>query len=352
MTVNKSQSPKRVGSTVAIILGLLLVTALGASAQNPEDTVSSLPGVEITTSVDMAEMYVGDLVTYSITITRDPAIIMTPPPLGANLGAFDVKDYDSDVETKLDDGRLQTKSTFKLSTFTTGDYTIPPIPVAFMLPDSTRKVMLSESVPITVLSLLEQGGADLKLRPMKPPFAFKRSFYQTYRWYLLAAGILLIAGLILLWIRRRGADEEDVVDTRAPWEIAFEKLAVLREAGYLQNEQHKAYYFELTEVAREYLGRMYEVDSLEMTTEEFAETFAEINLPDGSHDNVLAFLRHADLVKFARMIPQQNRSEDDFLFVHATVDSVRADVEQRREAEMHVNQTDRPAPAAVEGGER
>src|SRR5512138_714655 len=108
---------------IGVLVGLL--TGSGARAQSPADTVQAIPGMEIKTSVDKAEVYIGDLITYKVTITHDSSITLVPPPLGANLGAFDVKDYQADIETKLDGGRVQNQTTFVLSTFTTGDYIIP-----------------------------------------------------------------------------------------------------------------------------------------------------------------------------------------------------------------------------------
>ncbi|MGH8016577.1 MAG: hypothetical protein ACREBV_10320, partial [Candidatus Zixiibacteriota bacterium] len=112
------------------IIGIYLVTS-SAFCQNRADTVKSITGIQIETSVDKAEVYIGDLVNYSITVTYDSTIELLPPPLGANLGAFDVKDYETDVTTKIPDGRLKSQSHFVLSTFTTGDYIIPPVPMAF-----------------------------------------------------------------------------------------------------------------------------------------------------------------------------------------------------------------------------
>ncbi|HWR81907.1 MAG TPA: hypothetical protein VN285_01245, partial [Candidatus Deferrimicrobium sp.] len=158
----------------------MLLLATTVFAQQEADTVASLAGIEIQTSVDRAEIYVGDLITYELTILHDPSIELVPPPLGANLGAFDVKDYESDVRSKAPDGRTMNVSKFILSTFTTGAYVIPPLPVLFVLPDSSRKVVLSEAVPITVKSLLAEGADSADVRPLKAPYEFKRDLTPYY----------------------------------------------------------------------------------------------------------------------------------------------------------------------------
>lgn len=331
---------------------LVLVVALAAvaHAQSEPDTVGSLPGVEVTTSVDRAEMYVGDLISYKVSITYDSTIELVPVPLGANLGAFDVKDYKPDIETRLDDGRIKSETIFTLSTFTTGDYVIPPLPVMFMMPDSSRKILLSESVPIKVQSLLENAGDSLDIKPLKAQYEFKRDMTKYYIW----GGVALVAliGLAILWWywRKRHQGEVEPVDLRDPWEIAFEKLALLKEKHYIEEGQCKPYYFELTELTREYLGRMYYVDVLEMTTDEFVARFEEIELPGEVYTMLKEFFKHADLVKFAKFIPEQRRLEDDYLLAHDVVEQIRIEDERRRQTEVHVNHVTEEIEAAPTGG--
>ncbi len=311
------------------ILLLLVMAPVSVIAQESVDTVSNLPGIEIETSVDKAEIYVGDLLNYSVVITYDSTYELIPPPLGANLGAFDVKDYQTDLMSRLPDGRLRSTNNFVLSTFTTGDYVIPPIPAMFNLPDSSRKMLLSEGVPIKVLSLLAESGDSLDVYPLKDPFEFKRDYTMYYLWG--GAGLLaLIAVALWLWARyRRRQDVSEPVDRRPPWEIAFERLAFLQEKNLPAQAEFKAYYIELTEIARFYLGRMYQSNVLDMTTEEFLSDFTTRELPTNLFEAMSGFLRHADLVKFAKMTPELQRVESDLTFVHDLVAAVRAEFDRR-----------------------
>lgn len=309
---------------------LVSFTAVRVSAQNEPDTVESLKGIEIETSVDRAEIYIGDLITYQLTIIHDSTIELVPPPLGANLGAFDVKDYESDIRSKLPDGRMKSANKFVLSTFTTGDYLIPPIPIMFTMPDSSRKVILSESVPIKVKSLLAAGVDSADIRPLKAPYEFKRDMMPYYLWGALIL-LALAAGGILIWLRLRKRKREVMpLDLRPTWEVAFERLALLEEQSYLADGKFKQYYIELTKIAREYLGRMYEINVLDMTTEEFLFHFKQEQSPNGLYENVGRFLHHADLVKFAKLIPERERAEADFDFVHSMIEQVRVDFERRQ----------------------
>ena len=318
---------------------ITLLTINESLADATVDTVGNLSGVEILTSVDRTESYVGDFINYTVTITYDPSFKLIPPPLGANLGMFEVKDYQPDVETKLDGGRIRSETKFVLSTYTTGDYVIPPLPVLFILPDSTRKLMVSEALPITILSLLgdvadslnlKGQGAMGSLKGTKAPYEFKRDYTRHYVFG--ALGLILIIGLIWFWRSRRRRSLE-FEDPREAWEIAFEKMALLKERRYIENESFKPYYIDLTELTREYLGRVYKCETLEMTTGEFALTFEEFIRPETAFQRTLDFMRHADLVKFAKLIPKRDQAEADYLFVHELISDIRDEILRREEAE-------------------
>ncbi|PWB72264.1 hypothetical protein C3F09_06920 [candidate division GN15 bacterium] len=331
------------------VIVIALVAAAGVAYAQPKvDTVKSIPGIEIKSSVDMAEAYIGDLITYQITITCDSTIQLVPPPIGANLGEFDVKDYQADVETKLKDGRVQNQTTFVLSTFTTGDHIIPPLPIMFIMPDSMRRVMLAEAIPIKIKSLLANAGDSVDIKPLKGPYQFKRNYVP---YYIMGGALLvLLAVAFFLWNRwRRRKVSAEPVDLRPAWEIAFEKLAILRERKLIEEGKHKEFYLELTEIVRGYLGRMYDLTALDMTTTEFLDLLGELTLPDGLHDRVSKFLHHADLVKFARYVPDTARSQEEYQAAHDIVDIVRADYMQKQQTQLHLAERE-PEEVAAGGG--
>lgn len=323
---------------ISATLALWFTAVCPQEAMGQSDTVKTLPGIEITTSVDNATIYVGDLITYSISITRDTNYSLVPPPLGANLGAFDVKDYQPDIETKLDDGRIKSETIFKLSTFTTGDYIIPPVPIMFILKDRSQKILLAEAVPITVQSLLQNTDDSADIRPLKAQYEFKRKYVQYIIWGGIVLVLLAVNVAIWWWLRRRknlaGAE-----DRRTPWEIAFEKMARLEQKNLIREAKFKPFYFELTEIARAYLGRMFSADVLEMTTEQFLDHFRAVEFPVGAFDKCAGLLKHADLVKFAKLVPEEDRCRSDFELVHTLIDEIRLHVEAKRAAEIAAAQT-------------
>lgn len=335
---------------IAVITGL----ALPASAQTSADTVASLPGIEIETSVDRAEIYIGDLINYKVSIKYDSTYELIPPPLGSNLGAFDVKDYQSDVLTRLPDGRFQSDNNFVLSTFTTGDYVIPPIPVIFNLPDGSRKALLSDVVPIKVLSMLGNAEDSTDIKPLKAQHEFERDMLP---YYLYGGGLLLLVIIIalLLWMKfKKKREEQEPLDLRPAWEVAFEKLAFLKQRNLPQEGRFKEYYTELTDILRTYVERMHRVNALDMTTEEFLAAFGGLDLPPELLDITRELLTHADLVKFAKLMPAEERAESDFDDTHGVIEGIRADFDRRLRPQLTVGPTNGappPPPSTQEVGQ-
>ncbi len=309
------------GSIIIVIL--LLSCVVFAQETAAPDTVKTAAGIRIETEVDKAEVYIGDLISYRVAVIYDTALNVTPPPIGANLGSFDVKDYSAEEEQTLPDGTNKIETTFELTTFTTGDYIIPPIPVEFMTPDSAKKILLSEPVPIKVKSLLAESADTADIREIKGPIEFESVWPW---WYYALAGVLLvvIAYFIYSFYRKKEEKPKQMpLDTRDPWEIAFEKLAYLREKNYIKANEYKAFYIELTEIVRDYLGRMYHIPVLDMTTFEFLTTIRQQDIDEPMFSRLKKFLEYADLVKFAKLIPEEGKMQRDFEEAREMVGDIR-----------------------------
>jgi hypothetical protein len=270
--------------------------------------------IEVTASVDKQTAYIGDLIEYKIEITYDTMLQLTPPPAGANLGGFEVKDYDFGAEEQLDNGRARQVISFELRTFTTGDYVIPGLPVEYMTPDSTLKYISADPIKINIKSLLAEGIAADSLEPR--PNKGQASLVASSRTlWLILGGVLVVAAVVVVFyfVRRRKTEEElPYVDPRPAWEIAYADLAVLKDKDLPAQDEVKQFYFELSEIIKRYLGRKFEFDAVDMTTAEIGNALADLSLDEELCPDNDAFMKHADLVKFAKYIPPSDRPDVDW----------------------------------------
>lgn len=301
--------------TIRYILGFMLV--LSAILPAAGDGL-----IEVTASIDKQSAYIGDLLNYSIAINYDSTIRLTPPAVGLNLGGFDVKDYHVGEEITLENGRRQQVLDFKIYTFTTGEFVIPPLPLEYMLSDSSLKYIAAEPIRIEVKSLLGEGDT-IQLRGLKAQASIPKD--RTTMIIIIISAVVVIVGIVLyiLWRKRKNAVEEEYVDPRPAHEIAFTDLALLKEKDLPGKGELKRFYFELTEIYKRYLDKKFEFNAIDMTTEEIGDWLDESGYDQSFRTETDSFMQHADLVKFAKYVPSEDLPPQDLDTAHDLVDNSR-----------------------------
>jgi hypothetical protein len=133
----------------------------------------------------------------------------------------------------------------------------------------------------------------------------------------LAGLIALVTWLLARYLQRRVKPAPPPPPPRPPWEIAATKLADLRRRKQRMIEDGKAAEFvdEVSDVVREYLGGRFGFDGLETTTDEMLLLLRQGHCNVGLWQEVGAYLRRCDLVKFAKVEPDQD--EADLVFAKA-----------------------------------
>jgi hypothetical protein len=152
----------------------------------------------------------------------------------------------------------------------------------------------------------------------------------------LAVGALA-AWLIGLWLRRPKPIPPPP-PPRPPWEVALEELFDIKNAGLIKSERYAEYFDRVSDAIRKYLGDRYGFDGLESTTREALILLREMQPAIPVLDVIETSLRHADLVKFARLTPSEEECE---------LSLVRA--EQIVRATIPAMPVQRPAPASPPG---
>jgi hypothetical protein len=104
-------------------------------------------------------------------------------------------------------------------------------------------------------------------------------------------------------------------------------------SGLLERGEVKAFYIELVEILRRYLGERFAVETFERTSEEILEALRAARLPLRPWTATAEFFGACDLVKFAKYLPSP--------------DETRATVER---AYRLIDETRPPRPAEAEAG--
>ena len=223
-------------------------------------------------------------------------------PTTKNFGLLEViRSYAIDTIKNNDKYELIKK--YGLTQFDTGRFTIPRIPILI-----NKKPFFTNSIAVevsnVVVDTLKQKMFDIK------PIA-EASSSKSWIWKLLLVLLLLagIAAFVYWWlkIRQKKKIEEEIYKT--PIEKATSLLNTLEKKELWQKGEIKAYYGELTDIARNYIEEAIEIPAMEFTTAELIEAIRKASqkkkmaLSQETIENLEQVLRQADLVKFAKSKP-------------------------------------------------
>ena len=291
--------------------------------------------ISISTSVDKSRMTIGDLITYTVAVAHDEEIRVEMPGLGANLGSFQIRDYEVH-DPKKEKGRIVSSVDYVISTFFTGEFEIPPLTIRYFTPgDSTAKALTTQTIEIVVESVKPSEAGDI--RDIKPPVEIPRDVWHTLRWFVLGAFFLLLASLSYVVYRRKKAGKPllpaRAEPPRPPHEVAYERLDALKGSDRLERGEIKEYYIEVSEIIRQYVEGRYYLVALEMTTTEVLEQFTRADVSEDEVALFQAFLERCDLVKFAKLIPSAEENDAILKTAYEIIDRTKVIIEELDEAD-------------------
>ena len=290
-----------------ILLTLLLLGTFSFARAEEEKSL-----ISVESKVDRATITIGDRIIYTLIIKSDPEIKLDPIPLGSNLGAFEVKDYKSYPEVKGKDGKIINISEYNITTFTTGEYVIPPIEITYSDAKKEKKKISSERIFITVKSVGATQAEMEDIRGLKPPIDIKGVNKVFYLIVLLLIGVGLVAWFYLKSKARALKIPEIPEELKKPaWEVALSELEQLKESDLLEKKLIKKFYIILSEIIRKYIQRRFQIVALDRTTPEIKQELKGVKIDRKIIDLINSFLQDCDLVKFAKFIPKAERIDDN-----------------------------------------
>lgn len=191
------------------------------------------------------------------------------------------------------------------------ELTLPPLPISVARASGQVITVCTKPHAIVVEDPIA-NTPDPKPKPNPEP---RR---QLEEWELLkrlvyGGLVALVVGILAAWLftrwRRRPKRLPPPPPPRPPWEVALEDLHDIRHAGLIKQQRFSEHYDRVSDTMRQYLGDRYGFDGLESTTREALSVLTEVTPAIEPMDKIRAFLRQADLVKFARLTPSEEECE-------------------------------------------
>ena len=256
---------------------------------------------QVITSIDTIKNKIGAEFKLSIKTTVDTSFKVIFPKL-KNLGALEViQSYP--IDTVKMDSRYELIKKYGLTQFDSGRYVVPSIKIFI-----NSKPFMTDSLLVEV-SNVEVDTLKQKMFDIKDIAPADNTIGDWWKYLLIIALIVGIGAFIYWFIKKRQEKKVQEEIYKTPIEKATSLLDTLEKKELWQKGEVKAYYSELTDIARNYIEEAIEIPAMESTTSELiqglraASVKKKMTLSQEIIENLERVLKQADLVKFAKSKP-------------------------------------------------
>ena len=278
---------------------LFLLTAFLAAA--PAAAGGAEAGVSLTVTPPAGKILLADSFKFKVEASLPENYSLKPDTSSADGSGFELLSFTKAGEIKKEGRKTET---FEVSAraFTLGISTFPAISWRLAGADAPAGTTVNSSAfNLEVLPLFKTKEGEA-IRDIYPPFRY-------IPWLRLLALALAAAAGLYLYFRLRGgaaggAARGAWLDARTPYQRASDRLEKLQKSPLAAAGKLKEFYTGLTSVLRLYLAEEFSIDASLMTTavlgRELKRTGADIKTSLRARE----LLQKSDLVKFARLRPE------------------------------------------------
>lgn len=295
---------------VAVFMPVILLLSPGQVAAQSAD---AYPRVE--TRVEPTSGTVGERFNLIISATApDLADLQTLPLFDTQTTWTAVGDPQiSDAPS----GNNHTRTlTYTIVPFETGRQAVPKVALTYSpKTGATSSTVLSEALWVDVNSVLSGNGSASALREVSPPAALPVPAAVIWIGSLV---LFLVLALVGWWLWKRYSDrlKKMLGGALTPPELALKQMDALESERLIEHKKIKEFYTRLSDSLRAYLQAAYGVQAMDLTSTELLREMDELATrePENRADDyrravarLTELLDEADLVKFARFVPEVSR---------------------------------------------
>ena len=287
-------------------------------------TLSSLALAD-TVTVSPQKTVIGKNVKIVIAVNLQKGETAYPPESVKTPEDVELKPSGDSSIKKNDDGTATQKFIVTLTPYTIGEIVIEPI--KYSVSNATGQI--EERVTNSITFIVESVRKEERDKPKD----IRQSVDVKPRWrqFLLDIAMLLaaiVAGVLLWrwWSKREKVEavqEVSVAPEKLPHEIAYERLETLKAQKQKGEVEKREFFFNVSEIVREYLENRFPILALERTTPELKTEFKNGFLADKIKSELFNLLELCDFVKFAKTEPKDEWAEKSIAQAVEFVDATR-----------------------------
>ena len=328
---------------VALVLTCNIAFAQEAdqsSGVKPSERVIPANAPKISGTVEPDSIGIGDRFLYTIEVERDLMQEVYFPDFKQSVEHYEMIE-DRPVDTLSREGRkLKLRKSYLMAAFQEGIHNV--LPEVMYLDKNIIDTLRGDDTLRLMVTTFEIDSTSHTIFDIKPQRTLKFKFGEIsgyVTWTIIAIIIVvllfLIAKRILAHYGKSFSDIFKPAPPLPPHEIALRDLKKLHSERLWQEGNHKLYYSGLTDILRAYIAGQFGVGALEMTSDEIIEAMRGVEIPQKQKMDLTELLRDADLVKFAKAMPEAEANEAAYTmalnFVEQTMPQPEEEDDEKKE---------------------
>lgn len=300
-----------------LVAGAMALATAGAQSQPPKIEVKFVPD----------SIAIGDQFELQVTVEKDLMQLVDFPTFGDHrLTEYIEILEESPVDTLSHEGRkVKLGKRYKLTTFEEGEHPVGRFPILYIDKNITDTLRSADSLILQV-GTFEIDTTTMTIYDIKPTMEAPVRIGE-FSGYVLWGLIGLLVVALIVWrivsLRRNLTMFGRPKPVDPPHVVAIKALEALHHQKLWQNNKHKQYYTLLTDILREYIDGRFGIPAMEMTSDEILEEIAKWELGDKEFANLRELLYMADLVKFAKYVPEADYNEAAYTNAYYFVESTK-----------------------------
>lgn len=290
-----------------LIIALIIMTPLvHCRVRAQEITVKS--------RLDTTSIFTGDQIYFTVTLEK-------PSETNAALHQFS-DTLVSGVEilfgpltdtVMLTSGRVAVNNRYLITSFDSGRYEIPPAFAEIPVEEGIKR-FYSDFEYLTVRRTdIAPADSTMQYFDIIGPYKVPVTVGEILPWVLVLLAVATLLWFVIRFIRNRKKQTVETIaeePIEAAYILAYRSLEKLKNEKLWQRGLYKDYFSALSDILRVYIDRRYAMNSMESTTIEIMQELRKNKNPEGeAYERLKQVLELADMVKFAKLIPDSSDCE-------------------------------------------
>ncbi len=258
---------------------------------------------------------IGDQLMLRVTVNRDIMQETQFPQLENSLGGKIEILSESPVDTLEKQGRRITlKKDYVVTSFDAGNYNFGRFPILFETKNKIDTIFAQDSLRLYVNTFIIDSTKH-KIVDITPQLDTPLHFDEIKHYVFGGLAALILIAIAVYYIRKYIQKRKDrivPIPLLPPHIEAITELEKIYSLKLWKEGKHKVYFTHLTDILRSYLMRRFEVNAMEMTSDEILVAIKDLRLTSHDENILREVLVLSDLVKFAKFAPLDEECEKSY----------------------------------------